>query len=111
MDMDPTIDAAKSRAHEILASREFKRLVAKRWTVSGILLVLLFASYYGFILVIGLDKAVMAKKIGVVTTLGMPLAVGVIVFAFVITAVYVMWANSKYDPEVQRLRDLLREEK
>ena len=100
----------EQRAQELLASREFRRLVAKRWTVSGILLALLFASYYGFVVVVGVNKAWLATKVGAVTTLGIPLAVGVIVFAFLITWVYVAWANSQYDPEVERLRQKLREE-
>lgn len=94
-------------AKEVNESPEFRRLVAKRWAVSGVLLALLFASYYGYILIIGLDKPFLAQKIGVVTTLGIPLGVGVIIVAFVLTAVYVVWANRSYDPEVQRLKDEL----
>ncbi len=108
--MDKEELPGRLRAHEILASHDFRHLVAKRWTVSGILLVLLFASYYGYVAIIGVDKSFMAKKIGVVTTLGIPLGVGVIVFAFIITAVYVGWANSSYDPEVERLRRQLKED-
>lgn len=41
------------------------------------------------------------------TTLGIPIGIGVIVFAFIITAIYVVWANSSYDPEVERLKKQL----
>jgi uncharacterized membrane protein (DUF485 family) len=99
---------AQRTAQEVLDSPEFKRLVRKRWLVSGVLLALLFTTYYGYILIVGLDKAFLAQKIGVVTTLGIPLGVGVIVFSFILTAIYVHWANTKYDPEVQRLRDLIK---
>lgn len=98
-------------ASEIVASPDFKRLVAKRWKVSGVLLMILFASYYGFILVVAVAKPFLAQKVGVVTTLGIPLGIGVIVIAFILTAIYVSWANASYDPEVQRLRDQLRTEK
>ena len=101
---------AKERisAHELLESADFKRLVAKRWSVSLILTILLFALYYGYILLIGYDKPFLAQKIGEVTTLGIPLGVGVIVLSWVLTVIYVIWANNSYDPEVQRLKDQLK---
>lgn len=91
----------------MIESREFKRLVARRWTISGILLALLFAVYYGYILLVGMNKAFLTRKIGAFTTLGIPIGVGVIVFAFIVTAIYVAWANSSYDPEVERLKGRL----
>ncbi len=101
---------AKERisAHELLESADFKRLVAKRWSVSLILTILLFALYYGYILLIGYDKPFLAQKIGEVTTLGIPLGVGVIVLSWVLTVIYVIWANNSFDPEVQRLKDQLK---
>ena len=38
------------------------------------------------------------------TTLGIPLGAAVIVGAWILTAVYIVWANRYYDPEAQRLR-------
>jgi uncharacterized membrane protein (DUF485 family) len=95
----------RKSAHEVINSPDFKRIVAKRWSVSGILLVLLFISYYGYIIIIGSNKAFFAQKIGEVTTLGIPVGVGVIVFAFILTATYIAWANKIYDPEVERLKN------
>jgi uncharacterized membrane protein (DUF485 family) len=40
--------------------------------------------------------------------MAIPLGIGVIVIAFLLTAVYVVWANSSYDPEVERLKGQLR---
>ncbi len=96
-------------AHEVINSPEFKSLVSKRWSVSGILLVLLFVSYYGYVILIGTNKELLAQKVGEVTTLGIPMGVGVIVFAFVLTAVYIAWANASYDPEVERLKSQLKQ--
>jgi uncharacterized membrane protein (DUF485 family) len=50
----------------------------------------------------------MRTKIGEVTTMAIPLGVGVIIIAFVLTAFYVGWANTSYDPEVNRLKAQLR---
>jgi uncharacterized membrane protein (DUF485 family) len=93
--------------HEMLESREFKELVRKRWTVSIVLTILLFVVYYGYILLIAVNKPFLAQKIGEVTTLGIPLGVAVIVAAWVLTAIYVFWANNTYDNEVARLKELV----
>lgn len=78
-------------------SKEFKQLVTRRWTIAIILTALVFITYYGFILVVGLSKATFAQKIGAVTTLGIPVAIAVIIISFFLTFMYVIWANSTYD--------------
>ena len=93
--------------HTMLESSDFKALVAKRGKISTLLMILLFVFYYGYVLLIGFNKPFLAQKIGVSTTLGIPLGVGVIVASWLLTVVYVLWANSIYDPEVKRLRTKL----
>ncbi|HXO22463.1 MAG TPA: DUF485 domain-containing protein [Thermoanaerobaculia bacterium] len=93
---------------EMLDSKEFKSLVGKKWTVSIVLLIVLFVTYYGFILLIAANKPFLAQKIGEFTTLGIPFGVGVILVSWVLTAIYVVWANNTYDVEVQRLKDQVR---
>ena len=95
-------------AHEVLESPDFKRLVSMRWKVSAVLLVLLFVTYYGYVLLLGTNKELVSQKIGEVTTLAIPLGVAAIVIAWVLTAVYVAWANKSYDPEVERLKGMLK---
>ena len=95
-------------ASEIVESPEFKQLVSRRWSVSMVLLVLLFVTYYGYILLIPYAPDFMTRKIGEYTTMAIPLGVAVIVIAFVLTAIYVVWANQSYDPEVARLRAQLK---
>jgi uncharacterized membrane protein (DUF485 family) len=94
----------KQTARQMLDSPEFKRMVTKRWTFSVILTIALFVIYYGYIVMIAANKAFMAQKIGEVTTLGIPLGVAVIVLSWVLTAIYVVWANSVHDPEVRDLK-------
>lgn len=96
------IDA--ERAHTLVASAPFKKLVRDRWTVSLILLAILFVVYYGYILLLGYAKDFVNTKIGDFTTLAIPLGVAVIVIAWILTLVYVWWANSAYDNEVERLK-------
>ncbi len=94
--------------HEMLASPEFKSMIAKRWSISIVLTALLFVLYYGYILLIAVDKAFLARKIGDFTTLGIPVGVGVIVGAWVLTAIYVIWANRVHDVEVRNLKNLVK---
>ena len=94
---------------ELLASSEFRHLVARRWRVSLLLTACLFVLYYGYILLIATDKAFLSKRIGEVTTLGIPVGAAVILGAWILTGVYVLWANRAYDSEVARLRDHIRD--
>jgi uncharacterized membrane protein (DUF485 family) len=94
-------------ARRVLESPEFARLIRRRWTVSLLLTACLFLLYYGFILLVGLNKGLLASRIGDVTTLGIPLGMGVIVGAWLLTAAYVIWANRRWDAEARRLRDRL----
>jgi uncharacterized membrane protein (DUF485 family) len=95
------MDASTRR---VLESAEFRQLVARRWRVSAIASACLFLLYYGYILLVGTNKAVLSRRIGGAVTLGIPLGAAVIVGAWILTAVYVVWANRVYDTAVGRLR-------
>ena len=92
----------------LLESADLRHLIARRWRVSLLLTATLFVVYYGFILLVALDKPRLSVRLGEATTLGIVLGVLVIVLSWVLTAAYVVWANLAYDPEVIRLRDRLR---
>ncbi len=94
-------------AHEIVTSDRFKALVRKRWTVSVILTVLLFVSYYGIILVIAYGKEFLSQKVGEFTNWGIILGIFGIVFAWLLTAIYVVWANNVYDKEVDSIKQTM----
>jgi uncharacterized membrane protein (DUF485 family) len=98
----------KKSAQEILESSEFRKLVSKRWTVSVILTVILFVLYYGYIMLIAMKSPIVTARFGEVTPWAIPLGVAVIVIAWLLTAIYVIWANNFYDPEVRKLRDQIR---
>jgi uncharacterized membrane protein (DUF485 family) len=96
---------AETRRLELLNSTEFRHLVARRWRMSLLLTALLFVLYYGYILLIAVDRALLSQRIGDATTLGIPLGIAVIFGAWALTGTYVVWANRSYDREVARLRD------
>jgi uncharacterized membrane protein (DUF485 family) len=94
---------AKS-VHDIVNSPKFKSLVSTRWAVSFTLTFLLFVVYYGYILLIGYNKEFLAEKIGVYTNYGIVLGILVIVLAWILTFIYVLWANFSYDKKVEELK-------
>jgi uncharacterized membrane protein (DUF485 family) len=94
----------KTGYRELLDSPAFHHLLARRWRMSLLLTSLLFVLYYGYIILIALNRSLVSHRIGATTTVGIPLGAAVIVGAWALTAFYVVWANKYYDPEVDRLR-------
>ena len=94
-----------SATDQLLKSSEFKQLVVRRWRVSLVLTILLFVVYYGYIILVASNKALLARRIGENTTLAIPMGAAVIIAAWVLTAFYVIWANRQYDPHVKQLRE------
>jgi uncharacterized membrane protein (DUF485 family) len=100
--------SSEKSASQVIESKEFKALVSKRWTVSMVLLTILFVSYYGYVILVATAKDLVNTKLAGVTTVAIPLGIAVIVLAWVLTAFYVAWANKSYDPEVERLKGELK---
>jgi uncharacterized membrane protein (DUF485 family) len=93
------------RVKEILDSPKFKKLVQQRLTVSITLTFIMLIVYFGFILSIAFYKEFLSIKIGDHLTLGLPIGIGLIIFAWLLTGIYIRWANRKYDKAVRELRN------
>jgi len=79
------------------------RLAARRWRIALWLTAAMLAVYFGFILLIAFAKPLMGSPVAGNLTLGILLGVLVIVAAWVLTWIYVHWANHHYDAEVRGL--------
>ena len=85
---------------QIRNNPKFQALVAKRNSYSFIMTALMMIVYYGYILLIAFNKEWLGTKIGSgVTSIGIPMGLGVIVFTIVLTAIYVRRANTEFDSE------------
>lgn len=83
---------------KILKNPKYQELQQKRNGFGWALTILMLVVYYGYIGLIAFDKAFLAKPLGAgVTTLGVPLGMGVIIFTIIITGIYVRRANSEFD--------------
>lgn len=94
-----------TRTEDVLNSSQFKQLVSSRWSISLILSVLMLSVYFGFILTIAFNKEILARKIGAHITWGLPVGIGIILFAWLLTGIYVWWANTYYDKQVDAIKD------
>jgi uncharacterized membrane protein (DUF485 family) len=81
-----------------------EKLSADRWRIAVILSGLMLVVYFGFVLLIAFNKPLMGTLIMPGLSLGILLGALVIVLAWVLTLVYVRWANKVYDERIAKLR-------
>jgi uncharacterized membrane protein (DUF485 family) len=85
---------------------EDPRLVAlgrQRFRLAIALTAAMVVVYFGFILLVAFDKALLAGLLVPGLSLGMALGAAVIVAAWVLTFAYVRWANGPYDAAVDAI--------
>jgi uncharacterized membrane protein (DUF485 family) len=79
-------------------------LAAKRLRIGAILTVAELIVYFGFILLVAFNKGGLSVIITPGLSVGILLGVLVILATWVLTWVYVGWANKVYEPEIARLK-------
>ena len=79
-------------------------LATTRWRIAISLTVAMIAIYFGFILLIAYAKPLMGRLIVPGLSVGVLLGALVIVLSWVLTWVYVRWANTHYDAGLAELR-------
>jgi uncharacterized membrane protein (DUF485 family) len=88
---DPVVDKIQNHP-------KYLELRSKRNSFGVLLTILMLVVYYGYIALIAFNKPFLAQPIGAgVTSLGIPIGLGVIIFTIVITGLYVRRANGEYD--------------
>ncbi|MCB2062221.1 MAG: DUF485 domain-containing protein [Novosphingobium sp.] len=94
-------------AHAAMASDpRYRALVQDRARFGWLLTFAICAIYFGYVLLIAFRPDILARPIGQgVTTLGIPVGLGVILAGVALTAICVWRANRHYDPAMQALRE------
>lgn len=85
---------------------DYIELVKNRGRFTKIMSVIMLAIYFGFVLTIAFDPEILGTPLlnGSVTTIGIPVGIGVIFSAFILTGIYVRKANNEYDPIVEKIK-------
>lgn len=81
-----------------------KAVSAARWRIAISLTIAMMAAYFGFILLVAFNKPLLATTLVPGLSLGVLLGALVIVVAWVLTWIYVRWANTHYDTAVRGLK-------
>ena len=86
---------------------QFKQLVAKRERFAWLRSAIMLGLYVTFILLIAFAPQLLGTPIsaGSVTTWGIPMGVGLILSAFILTGIYVYRANGEFDTLNQAILD------
>ncbi|NTU42774.1 MAG: DUF485 domain-containing protein [Nitrospirales bacterium] len=95
----------KKKAHDILEDPDFKALSSQKNSISLVLTILELVLYFGFVGLIAFNKPFLGTKVTSVIPIGIPIAVGTIIMSWVLTGIYVRWANNKYDVLVKKVRE------
>jgi uncharacterized membrane protein (DUF485 family) len=85
----------------------FQTLVRERSKFAWRLTAAMLFVYFTFILVIAFDPSLLGTPLSsdTVTTVGIPVGIFVIIFAFVVTGIYVNRANGEFDELTRKIKN------
>lgn len=84
---------------------DFIQLVRYKQRLTWSLTLTMLVIYYGFVLLLAFSPATLGQSLnGGVTSVGIPVAIGVILLSFILTALYVYQTNQVLDPLVEKLQ-------
>jgi uncharacterized membrane protein (DUF485 family) len=88
------------------ASEEYQNFIRTRARIVWPLTIVMLVVYYSYILLIAFAPEILATEIGGgPTTIGIITGLGVIFFTFIITGIYVYFANTRLDPLEHKLHE------
>ena len=86
------------------APSDFRALAGRQRRIALLLTLAMLCIYFGFILLIAFDKPLLGRQLAPGLSLGILLGAAVIVCSWLLTWIYVRWANTHYDSELDRHR-------
>ena len=79
-------------------------ITARRQRLALILTAVMVLIYFGFILLVAFDKPLLGTLVAPGLSVGIVLGAAVIITAWIVTGIYVWWANKHYDSVVAETR-------
>ena len=89
--------------HKAPDERHFDLFVRRSRTVSMSMTALMLVIYFGFIMLLAFGRDLLTARLESGLTVGIPLGIGIILSASLLTGIYVWWANTKYDSDVRTI--------
>jgi uncharacterized membrane protein (DUF485 family) len=83
---------------------QLRQLADRRFRIAAGLTAAMIALYFGFVSLVAFAKPLLARRIVPGLSLGILLGALVIVISWILTWIYVRWANRHYDPQLAELR-------
>lgn len=101
----------KELVEKIKANPDYQKLISTRNSFAIKLSLLMLAVYFIFILTIAFTPASLgiALSSGSVTTVGIPVGMGIIIFAIVLTGIYTSRANTEFDELSNNVKNSIKE--
>lgn len=90
---------------QIKNNPKFQKLVKERSSFAWKLTISMLVVYYAFILTIAFSPETLGASMGGIMTVGIPVGVAIILFAFLITGLYVKRANTEFDRLTQEIKE------
>lgn len=96
----------KETVMRIKKNPNYRMLRRKRNMLGVMLTVITLFIYYGWIALIAFDREFLARPVGNgVMTIAIPIGIGVIVLTVLLTAIYIVRANSAYDAFIDKIKE------
>ena len=91
---------------------DYQELVSKRSSFAIKLSISMLVVYFTFILTIAFSPATLGTPISSdsVTTIGIPIGIIIIIFAFILTGIYTKRANSEFDDLNNKIKQAIKED-
>jgi len=85
----------------------FEKLLSERSRFAWKLTITMLVVYFTFILTIAFNPGALGAPLGddTVTTVGIPVGIAIIIFAFILTGIYVRRANSEFDDLTAKIKE------
>lgn len=97
----------KEQVLEIKNNPNYQKLVSTRSKFAWTLTIVILVVYYAFILFIAFSPETLGARVSpdAMMTVGIPVGLAIIAFAFVLTGIYVRRANSEFDGLLNNLKN------
>ena len=96
---------------KIKANPDYQELISKRSSFSIKLSIAMLVVYFTFILTIAFIPSALGTPLSPdsVTTVGIPIGIAIIIFAFILTGIYTKRANGEFDDLSNKIKQSIKE--